>query len=779
MSSCDTGIYWNKVKPRLTLLAMFEGLLNRKKEEKEYLTALVVTEDRIDAALWETSKDGTVKILKTAGKSYANGWESAIDAADSSVTDIETALPEGRELSKVVFGLPSEWLFEDHIKETYLKQLKQLTAALSLKPIGFVELPVAVAHLLQKDEGTPQTVILIGLESKHVSLSLFKIGKLIGIKYLERSAAINADVEKILSEFADVEVLPSRMLIYSTTADSEKVKAELLTYPWQKKANFLHFPKIEMLSPGYTVKAVAIASATELTAQVETETDAAENEEEVPANAAAETADEPVTAEAGPEKEAIDEVESPAVSVSAESETTSDEVGQVAEDLGFKTTKAGAEIDIESEMTDVAEPVTEEAENVAPADLPLQENPPERKLPRVKLPTFKLPQFAFSLPNLPGRLSLAVIGALSLILISIGAAVWLVPQAKVKILVQPKLFDKTESITVSTAVETANIADKVLPGKVAATEITGTVTVPTTGTKTVGDKAKGEVTIFNKTLNTKNFKKGTTLVSGKLEFTLDDDTEVASASEGVGSLTYGTTKANITAVVIGTASNVSSGTDFTFDDLPTTSYTARNEKSLSGGTSREISVVTREDQQDAREQAMNELKGKAEEQIAQTLTESQKILDNSLQTKIIKESFSREIGDEADELQIEVQLSVDAAAYTESDFDELLKSIVVAQLPSGYKYEPQNQETVIDEITMPEEGVWVFKPHIKVKLLPDIDTSGFAKSLAGRSLDSATSYLKEQSGVAGVAYDAGATVPFMSSRLPFNPSRITVELSAL
>ena len=150
-----------------------------------------------------------------------------------------------------------------------------------------------------------------------------------------------------------------------------------------------------------------------------------------------------------------------------------------------------------------------------------------------------------------------------------------------------------------------------------------------------------------------------------------------------------------------------------------------------------------------------------------------------MQTKIIKESFSREIGDEADELQIEVQLSVDAAAYTESDFNELLKSIITAQLPSGYKYEPQNQETAIDEITMPEEGVWVFKPHIKVKLLPDIDTSGFAKSLAGRSFDSATSYLKEQSGVAGVAYDTGTTLPLMSSRLPFNASRIVIELSAL
>jgi len=759
---------------------MFEGLLNRKKEEKEYLTALVVTEDRIDAALWETSNDGSVKILKTSGKPYADGWESAIDAADSSVTDIETALPEGKELSKVVFGLPSEWLFEDHIKETYLKQLKQLTAALSLKPIGFVELPVAVAHLLQKDEGTPQTVILIGLESKHVSLSLFKIGKLIGIKYLERSSAINADVEKILSEFADVEVLPSRMLIYSTTADSEKVKAELLTYPWQKKANFLHFPKIEVLSPGYTVKAVAIASATELTAQVETETDEPVGPEET-AEAVPATEDIADSLEVGKTSagELSEAEETPTAVPLMESETTSEEVGQVAEDLGFKTTKAGAEIDIESEMTDEVEPVVDDAENVAPAHLPLQEIPPKRKLPQIKLPAVKLPQIAFSLPNLPGRLGLAVIGAVGLILVSVVAAIWLVPQTKVKILVQPKLFDKTESITVSTAVEAANIADKILPGKEATTEITGTVTVPTTGTKTVGDKAKGEVTIFNKTLNTKNFKKGTTLVSGKLEFTLDSDVEVASASEGVGSLTYGTTKANIAAVVIGTASNVASGTDFTFEDLPTTSYTARNEKSLSGGTSREISVVTREDQQGAREQAMSELKGKAEEQIKQTLTESQKILDNSLQTKIIKESFSRETGDEADELQIEVQLSVTAAAYTESDFNELLKSIITAQLPSGYKYEPQNQETSIDEITMPEEGVWVFKPHIKVKLLPDINTEGFAKSLAGRSIDSATSYLKEQSGVAGVAYDTGAALPFMSGRLPFNANRITVELSAL
>ena len=217
---------------------MLEGLLHHKKEEKDYLCALVVTEDRVDAALWEATKDGKVNVLKNSTVPFTGEWEKTIDAADQAVTEIETGLPEGVELTKVVFGLFPEWLTEDRIKDAYLKQLKQLTTSLSLKPLGFVELPTAVVHLLQRDEGTQQTVILVGVESKHVTVSLFKIGKLVG-SVTQARTEITADIEGILASFKEVEVLPSRVLLYGTSSDLENLKSDLLNYPWQKKANFL------------------------------------------------------------------------------------------------------------------------------------------------------------------------------------------------------------------------------------------------------------------------------------------------------------------------------------------------------------------------------------------------------------------------------------------------------------------------------------------------------------------------------------------------------------
>src|SRR3989344_4291371 len=191
---------------------MLESLLHHKKAVKEYLCALLVTDDRVEAALWESDADNKTKVLKVAKATYQGEWETAIDAADKAVSEIEQDLPEGEELKKTVFGLYPDWLVEDRIKDNYLKKLKQLTTALSLTPLGFVELPIAIARLIQTDEGTQPTVILAGIEAKHIVVSLFKIGKLIHTVTAVRTQMVTSDIEKILTSFTDVEVLPSRIL---------------------------------------------------------------------------------------------------------------------------------------------------------------------------------------------------------------------------------------------------------------------------------------------------------------------------------------------------------------------------------------------------------------------------------------------------------------------------------------------------------------------------------------------------------------------------------------
>lgn len=741
---------------------MLETLLRHKKAEKEYLVALIVADNRVDTALWETEEHGHAHVLKTATSGYEasptdeHAWEKVIDATDKAITSVEAALPEGAELKKVVFGLFPEWLEDDHIKDDRLKQLKQLTTALSLQPVGFVELPTAVAHLLTRDEGTQQTVILCGFERSQVTVSLFKIGKLIKSVTVVRTTSPSQDIEKGLSQFADIEVLPSHLLLYSTTDDLEAAKKDLLSYPWQQKANFLHFPKIDTLPSEFPVQAVAAASATELSPQMESQM---------------------VEAQAVEEKQ-----EEPTATITGAPQVT-DEVTEVAADLGFVSDQDVAHANPTPQPDEVQMAIDDEAtlENVAPPAAPKTPAhsftlPKLPKLPQFSWPKFSLPTSKFQIPKLgvAGALGIAI-----LILGSVGgASAWFLPKATITVLAQPKMFDKIEEIkidTKSTAVDTQN---KIVPGEIVKTEISGTETITTTGKKTVGEKAKGEVTVFNKTLNAKTFKKGTKLTSGKLNFTLDGDATVASASEGVGSLTYGTTKVAVVAADIGTASNLPTNSDFVFADLPTTSYSARNEAALVGGTSREISVVARADQTQAREAAIAKLETQAEGEITQKLTGNKKLLDNSLQTEVVKESFSKELGDEANELSIDVTLAIEAAAYNEDDFYNVVDSAIGSQIADGFAYRKEDSKITVDDITA-KDGIWTFKPHILLKLIPKIEIGDFTQKLAGKTLSQATDYLKSQVGVAGVEYDIRTPLPFFKDKLPLNHKNISIEINSL
>lgn len=731
---------------------MLEGFLHHKEEEKEYLCALLVSEERIDAALWETVKSGKTQVLKTSQAKYQGGWEEAIKAADTAITEVEESLPENVELTKVVFGLFPHWLKDDAIKEDHLKQLKSLTKELSLTPLGFVELPIAIAHLLQQDEGVQQTVILVGLESSRVIVSLFKIGKLIGSQVVTRSHEVSLDVEKGVTGFTDVEVLPSRILLYGTVTDKDSIKDELLNYPWQKKANFLHFPKIEVLPDDFPVKAVAISSSIELNPHPEI----------------AEDRNIPGTASLISEKNA--------------DETS--ETQETASDLGFMSEAEIAASQTKTEKA-VSEDIFQEQENLKPpsfTDIPreaLDETKSKLKLPKFKI---NLPKFTISLkiPRIP-KLGFIAGGLLLLGLAGvIGVSIfWILPKARVEILVSGTTIDKTKDITgFKEGTSVTDTLDKLLVKEISQ-EISGSKSLAATGKKTVGEKAKGEVTIFNKTLNPKNFKKGTELTSGNLKFTLEADVSIASASENVGSLTYGSSKAAVSAIDIGTAGNLSPGSDFTLVDLPTSSYSARNDKVFSGGLSREIAVVSRDDQKQVKTLALKELNEKFQVEIKQKLTNGEKLIEKSVNTIVQKETFSKEAGEETDEVQVNLDLKINALSYNETDLNKLVEKAILQDLPENYEFKKEDVNLIIDEISEDNSGVIVFKTHIKIELLPKIETEELKNKLAGRSISEASDYLKSQANISGVGFAVTVPFPSMKQKLPLNPKNIDIRVSSL
>ncbi|MEK7165743.1 MAG: hypothetical protein AAB874_02980, partial [Patescibacteria group bacterium] len=604
-----------------------------------------------------------------------------------------------------------------------------------------VEIPIAIAHLLQKDEGTAQTVILIGIEGTHFVISLFKIGKMVHSITQVRSESISQDVESALTSFTDVEVLPSRVLIYGS-GDLEIIKTELLNHPWQKKANFLHFPKIEILASDFGVKAVAVASGSEIVYQSPEETTVSESKEQE-----------------------IEEREAPDLDFVKEEENA--EVEAVH----------SAEVDIDNETAVVAPVTSLQNQTVS--------GPDQKKSKGWQLPKFStlIPRLSFTL-RIPKVSRVGSVIAVILLLTFLftgflGATYYFLPTATIRLLVSTKTRNQQEEITIDPNVSEPDIEKKILPGKEIAFEVNGSKSIKTSGKKTVGEKAKGEVTVYNKTLNSKVFKKGTTLLAAKLKFTLDEEINVASASESVGALTYGTTKAQITANDIGSASNVGAGTEFTFTDLPGSSYSARNDKVFSGVSSREIAVVTREDQASLKEQAVSDLEEKAKNEITAKLTSGDKLLENSLSSKITKEVFDKELGEEADNIVVDLTLSAIAFSYSQTDFDEFLERLIAGGVPSSYTYKPEDVKIHVENVREGEGDARIFDTTIVLTLTPKLDTSELAQKLSGRTQSEATSYLQSISGVSGVEFEMKAPFDFLKKQLPRNKNNIKIEVSPL
>ena len=238
--------------------------------DRKYLFALEISPGIIKSAIWSVIND----LPQVLAVSSAFPWddktsESLISACDQAVTDATSHLdPSGKiQPNQVIFGLPSHWVEGEKIASDKLHFLKELSTKLELKPVGFVVTTEAIVKFLAHNENVPSTAILLGFWPQVLEVVLVRMGKIDGIHLVKKSSHLADDVVEGLSRFPNVDVLPSRMLLYDSGLDLEEIKQLLLQYSWQapqKKLSFLHFPKVEILPPDFTVRAIALAGGTEV-----------------------------------------------------------------------------------------------------------------------------------------------------------------------------------------------------------------------------------------------------------------------------------------------------------------------------------------------------------------------------------------------------------------------------------------------------------------------------------------------------------------------------------
>lgn len=694
----------------MKLKNIFSKLKTSQKEEEEIFLAVEIAPETVKSVLWTVRKEKT-EVIKIGSLQEWDGENKdlllkAVDVSISNACEKAKTEPRG-----VIFGLPKSWVKKEQIVPKKKEFLKYICQKLELKPLGFVVILESILAYLKTKEGTPVNGIFINLQETQSLISLVQLGKIKGTQTVGRSEDLAADVKEGLVRFGKIENLPARMIIFNGTVDFEEYKQQLASYDWLEELPFLHFPKVEVLEVNESIKAIAIAGGAEVAKSLGFEIK--DRKEVKPIKS--------VKPKEDKEESREDRKENNAVS---------------AADLGFVQDKDIAQIETHPATPDAAE--VEKVEKVEREELR-----PEIKIKGIPQPFSLISKLKNMLRKLifklrlllpGGRKRLVVLIALCFFLFTGGAMAfyWYVPKAKVTIYLTPKTLEKELKLIVDG--EQKNI------------EVKGENATSATGEKLVGDKAKGKVIIYNKTDIKKVFSLGAVLIGPEnLKFTLDEEVEIASKSSEAGEegeqIIYGKATAAITAASIGTESNFTGGTLFSFKDYSTNLYSAKTEEGLSGGTSRQVKVVSSDDTSLLLEELHEELKEKAETDLRENLSSEKEILTEGMEDKILSQDFSAEEGDETDQLKLELKIAFSALVYDKRDLRITLAESIKDAVPDDFVFDPEKTEIETEEVEVKENKAEMIT-KVKAHLLPKINFEEIKKNLVGRQFDDTQEYLR-------------------------------------
>ena len=703
----------------------------KKEQTPEYFFALNIGTERLSAALWMI-EGRELKILEAASQNYSSNDEIAniTDKLLDQVLGIRDAEPQ-----KILFGVPDSWLIDDNLKDEYLKILRNLVKELELTPMAYVAGSHAIIHFLEKKEGVPTTAILVGFETNHAVVIVVRAGKLDGVKVVTRGETTGADIEKALLKFIDVETLPSKILIYGLDSVTlEKLKSQLLSFSWMSKLSFLHFPKIDILGADLEIESVCLAGGSELNSDISLSKESIQQSQVKPIE----------------------------IEQSEEESGNQEEETQAGDSLGFVVGDVSSHIKEEETLPTSELVPADQGRQIEIEDFESEGQEMVSPAPKEK------PTRSFGNP-------LILLGIVGIVGLLIGSYL-ILSKADVKIFVEPKILEKDAEVTSDPNQKEVNEEAKIIPGQVVETEVTGSAKGSASGKKKVGDPAKGTIVIYNKTSDSKPLSKGTIVSSSRgLKFTLDTSLNIASQSATDSGITFGKVNTTVTASGIGADSNLPSGSELSVSSFSSSQISAKAEGNFSGGTSKDVTVVSSEDQQKLLASLASDLRKEAQQKLQEKFP-GKKILEEALGEFIVKKSYSKNVNDQASEFSLNLTIRYIGTAFEDKDLKRIVSKLVTTEVPVGFKLNLEDTETQADVSKLEKDGKLIFLTRFKAKLLPKLDTDKIKNQIRFKSPSEVSNILKSMENILSSEIKITPHLPSLLQRLPILERNITIEV---
>lgn len=215
------------------------------KVSKEFYLGIFLKEDQGIAMVF-LMENGRLELVDREKFAYTNGWEDLTNDVDEALYRLEKNLE--LEIKKTIIFVYSHLVDEKigDIKPVYLQKIKQLTKALDLKPMGYIECFEAISFYQQNKEENSLTAILIEIDKTQVGIFIYTGGKLESKKILGRTDNIIADLTEGFEEIKKKSILPAGIILYDS-GNLDDTATKILSHRWSKDF-FVQIPKVDILS---------------------------------------------------------------------------------------------------------------------------------------------------------------------------------------------------------------------------------------------------------------------------------------------------------------------------------------------------------------------------------------------------------------------------------------------------------------------------------------------------------------------------------------------------
>lgn len=382
---------------------------------------------------------------------------------------------------------------------------------------------------------------------------------------------------------------------------------------------------------------------------------------------------------------------------------------------------------------------------------------------------------------------------LSLAVVGIFAALFTFPRASIRLQVRSETLVQSFELLASPSASIADKDQKILPAVLLEVREEGEQKAEATGKREEGEKARGEVTIYNWTDDDKTFKKDSIItlirVEGeKLRFLLDKEATVSAQTISISTTTEERTAtyspgkkiAAVAAEKVGEEYNIDGGEEFSVQGLSTDDFLAQNSADFTGGKKQEITVVTSEDQTKLRDKLKEELSIEAQSALESRTVGDQKLHPEAVVIDVLIQNFDKDVDEEAEELKLTLSLKGRAVVYSEAQLRELVAALLEQSVPDGFDLSDKDLITEVGaaKSVETEDKQLALQLLVKIKafVTSQLDEEQVKKDLAGRSISSAQQYLEKLPNISSVKITTFPPLPGPLYRMPRLPSRIDIKL---